>query len=288
MNYLNNILKKEERSFAANDFILDKKHNRITPIRKNSKDITFSVADIQSKAGKLTIFIGIAGGQASGKRKISEYFHNHIKKSDTICEMSFFKPGDKERKLSKEDQYLIKDYDYYSKERRLYLIDICNPDSYDYDKFYETLKDLKEGKAVKIPYFDEKQCKFNPEMDKIIDPNKTPLIIIDGYFILRKQKIRELLNLKIYKEVEDDVRLSRLIIREEKYLKNNYNAYELYFAIYEKFYKKTYDEYIDTYKKYANVLLPDYSVNEDDQVEGDESLEFLMSNLNILSKSKKN
>jgi len=50
--------------------------------------------------GKFALFIGICGGQASGKKKISEYFFKHIKKSDTICEMSFFKSGEKERKLS--------------------------------------------------------------------------------------------------------------------------------------------------------------------------------------------
>ena len=285
MNYLNNILHDDDSSLKEKDFRLDIKNNRITPFRKRSCDIISSFTIMQSKEEKYAIFVGIVGGQASGKQKISEYFHNHIKRSDTICEMSFFKPGDKERKLSKEDEYLIKDYDYYSKERRLYLIDRCNPDCYDYDKFYEALKNLKDGKPVTIPYFDEKLFKFIPEKDKIIDPIKTPLIIIDGYFILRNQKISEFFNLKIYKEVEDDVRLSRLVIREEKYLKNNYDAYEIFFAIYEKIYKTSYDEYIAAYKKCANILLPDYSVNEDDQVEGDETLEFLMSNLNNLSKS---
>ena len=37
-------------------------------------------------------------------------------------------------------------------------------------------------------------------------------------------------------------------------------------------------------KKYANILLPDYNVTEDDEVEGDEALEFLSSNLNNLTK----
>lgn len=286
MNFLNKIIHQETGDLGQKkSYRLDKKSNVITPShRKRSfDDISKSVSTIKPKDGKLVLFIGISGGQASGKKKISEYFHSHIKRSDTICEMSFFKPGDKDRKISKEDEYLIKDYDYYSKERRLYLIDICDPNSYDYDKFYEILKKLSEGQNVQIPYFDEKQCKFIPEKDKIIDPNKTPLIIIDGYFIFKNQKIRELLNLKIYKEVEDDVRLSRLVLREEKYLKNNYDAYEIYFAIYETFYKKTYDENIVTYKKFANILLPDYSVTEDDQVEGDETLEFLTSNLNNLS-----
>ena len=65
---------------------------------------------------------------------------------------------------------------------------------------------------------------------KKIAPKKTPLIILDGYFIFKNQKIRELLNLKIYNEVEDDVRLGRLVIREAKYLKNNSDAYEIFFS----------------------------------------------------------
>ena len=40
-----------------------------------------------------------------------------------------------------------------------------------------------------IPYFDEKQCKFSPEKDKIIDPNKTPLIIIDGFLFSKIKKL---------------------------------------------------------------------------------------------------
>ena len=115
---------------------------------------------------------------------------------------------------------------------------------------------------------------------------KRCIIIIDGYFIFRNKKIREMLNLKIYKEVEDDVRLSRLIVREEKYLHNNFEAYEIYFGIYERFYKTSYDEYIAANKKVANILLPDYNVTEDDRVEVDETLEFLTSNLNNLYKSE--
>ena len=286
MEYLEQVMDKKDSSLDLSSYRLDKKSNRITPFRKRSYDITSTVQTMQLKDGKSVLFIGISGGQASGKKKISQYFHNQIKRSDTICEMSFFKPEDKKRKLPLEDEYLIKDYDFYDKERRIYLIDICNPDSYDYDKFYEILRNLKEGQKVKIPYFDEKNSKFIPEKNKIIDPNKTPIIIIDGYFIFRNKKIREMLNLKIYKEVEDDVRLSRLIVREEKYLHNNFEAYEIYFGIYERFYKTSYDEYIAANKKVANILLPDYNVTEDDRVEADETLEFLTSNLNNLYKSE--
>ena len=132
------------------------------------------------------------------KKKISEYFHKSLENSETINEMSFFNPDEKKRKISKEDEYLIKDCDFYSKERRLYHIDMCNPESYDYDKFYDTLKSLSEGQKVKIPYFDENECKFVHEKDKTIDPSKTPLIIIYGCFIFRNEKIKDFLNLKLY------------------------------------------------------------------------------------------
>ena len=267
------------------NFLEEKKVKLGTPsFRRRSFDILENTVSNIIFKGHKTVFVGISGGPASGKTKISQFFNNHITRSATICEMSFFNPSEKTRKINKEDEKLIEDYDIYSKERRLYLIDICNPDSYDYDKFYETLKALGKGEKAKIPYFDQEKGVFMPEKDKYIDPSKTPLIIVDGYFIFRDQRIRDLLNLKIYKEVEEDVRLTRLILREEKYLKKDRKAFRMYFDIYEKFYKMSYGENIETYKKLANILLPDYSINENNQLEGDKTLELLLTNLTYLSK----
>ena len=268
------------------DFLKGKKIKMInTPvIRKRSFDIIENTVSKIVFKGHKTVFVGISGGPASGKTKISQYFHHHIKRSDTIGEMSFFNPSEKTRDITEENEYLIRDYEKYSKKRRLYLIDICNPNSYDYDKFYETLKGLSEGKKMRIPYFNEEKGVFELEKDKYIDPSQTPLIILDGYFLFRDQRIKDFLNLKIFKEVEEDVRLSRLILREDKYLKRDKEAYKMYFDIYEKFYKMSYGENIDTYKKTANILLPDYSINEDNQLEGDETLELLLTNLTFLSK----
>ena len=267
------------------NFLEEKKVKLGTPsFRRRSFDILENTVSNIIFKGHKTVFVGISGGPASGKTKISQFFNNHITRSATICEMSFFNPSEKTPKINKEDEKLIEDYDIYSKERRLYLIDICNPDSYDYDKFYETLKALGKGEKAKIPYFDQEKGAFMPEKDKYIDPSKTPLIIVDGYFIFRDQRIRDLLNLKIYKEVEEDVRLTRLILREEKYLKKDRKAFRMYFDIYEKFYKMSYGENIETYKKLANILLPDYSINENNQLEGDKTLELLLTNLTYLSK----
>ena len=139
------------------EYLEGKKLNiSMTPIvRRRSFDmIEKTVANIEFKGHK-AVFVGISGGPASGKSKISQYFHSRIKRSDTICELSFFHSSEKTRNIEKENEYLIGDCANYKKERRLYLIDICDPNSYDYDKFYETIKGLCEGKKMRIPYFDE-------------------------------------------------------------------------------------------------------------------------------------
>ena len=264
-------------------------NNSLTPLarRKSFDLIEKAVSNIKLKGHKV-IFVGISGGQASGTTKISKYFNSRIERSQIIEELSFYKNDKKERKLQEGDEYLITDINNnYSQKRRKYLIDICFPDSFDYDKFYLTLKKLSEGQKTKIEYFDEEKCEFIPEKDIIIDPVQTPLIIVEGYYIFKDQRVKEMLNLKIYKDVEDDVRLSRLILREEKYLNKDKNAYKIFFDIYAKYFKISFKENIYPYKSGANIQLPDYKIqNENNEIEEDETLEFLIRNLTYFTKRK--
>lgn len=287
MNYLNQI---KENIYQGTDLNLNKQNSfkQQYELVGNSVTRTSSVRSIDKIVIRLSqekkdnvLFIGICGGQGSGKKKISHFFNNKIKNSECISEMSFFKPPDeKNRIIPKEDEYLVEDNKFYSKKRRLYLIDLCNPESYDYEKFYETLTNLRQGKEVKIPYFDEQKQEIDPKHNKNINPRKTPLIIIDGYFIFKNKKIRELLNLKIFKEAENDLRLSRLVEKEENFLKKKVEAYEIFFSIYEKFNKSSFDENIAIYRNEANIILPDYEKTEKDEIITDEILDMLVSNLN--------
>ena len=281
-----NYVKRKNIDIKQQNPTIEKQENIINPslYKNNPYDFEKNVNKIVL-TGKKAVFVGVSGGQASGKSKIVSYFHQHIKRSNVLSEINFLIQGEKNRTIEKEDEYLFKENDIYDLKRRLYLIDINNPKSYDYEKLYQALKDLSDGKKINVPNFDEEKCVFSGE--KIIDPTETPLIIIDGYFILKEQKIRDMLNLKLYQEVEDDVRLSRLVLREEKYLGENSDAFELFFDIYKKFFKKTFDENIAPFKKMANVLLPDYSIDENNTLADDEILRLIVTDLNHLFKSKK-
>jgi len=252
---------------------------------------TFSSLENDEKV----FIVGLCGGQGGGKTKLSKTLCKNIKNSEIIEERNFFKPITNEGRQSPLDEPLIGEFGGYSKDRKLLLVELSNPKSYDYDKLYNTLKDLKDGKTVYINKFNEQEGKYS-DIQIEINPEKIDLVIIEGYFLFLDQKVRDLINLKMYVEIDDDVRLSRLIINEQSLLNNNPVAFKYFFMIYEKYIKYAYDHYIAPTKKYAKIILPNYAVkesenqneNENETIESDETLDMLVNNLqNIAARRHK-
>ena len=243
---------------------------------------------VQSMKKDQKVFIvGLCGGQGGGKTKLSKVLSKNIPNSAIIEERNFFKTLTIKRKLSAGDEPLVGEFGGYSKNRKLLLVELSNPKSYDYDKLYNTLKKLINGETVIINKFDEEEGIYTDEKIEI-DPEKISLVIVEGYFLFKNKEVRELINLKIYNEVDDDVRLSRLLINENKFLNNNPVAFKYFFLIYEKYIKFAYDQYIAPTKQFAKIILPNYIIHEDQTIEGDDTLELLITNLkNVASRKNK-
>lgn len=247
----------------------------------NEETFNISVQDT------VVFVVGICGGQGGCKTKLGNLLNKNIPNSVVIHEKSFFKISTARRKLSVGDETLVSEFDGYSKDRKLLLSELSNYNSYDYENFYDTLRKLKEGTKVKVRQFDEESQKFVDEIE--IDPAKINVVIAVGYFLFKNEKIRNALNLKIYNEIDDELRLSRLLISENYYLKNNPIAFKTFFLIYEKYLKSAYESHIAPSKQYAQMILPNYIVSEDEKIGGDEILNLLLTNLtNISKKIKKN
>lgn len=74
------------------------------------------------------------------------------------------------------------------------------------------------------------------------------MVFLEGQFIFKNHRIRDLLDMKIYIEVDDDVRLSRMTIMENYYINNNVNAFKSFFIIYEKYMKPSFEQNVDLVK----------------------------------------
>jgi dephospho-CoA kinase len=84
-------------------------------------------------------FFGICGGSSCGKSKITKYFQSKIHHSIVVAEKDFlktFKPSQRKKSFHEEKENLFavsNTQDAYSQERKQRLIELNDPESYDWD-----------------------------------------------------------------------------------------------------------------------------------------------------------
>jgi hypothetical protein len=70
-------------------------------------------------------------------------------------------------------------------------------------------------------------------------------------------------------------------------MKSNHLALKSFFIIYEKFIKDSYEKHVEPSKKNANLILPNFNITPDDEIEDNPSLQFLLVNLKNLIRQEK-
>ena len=141
-----------------------------------------------------SIIIGIAGGSGSGKST----FTNRVKK--------YF--GDDVTVIYHDNYY--RRHDGIPFEKRV-TVNYDHPDSLETDLLVEHLKQLKEGKTVECPVYDYNQ---HNRSDEVIKIEPKPVILVEGILLLADERIRDLLEIKVYVEADADERILRRILRD--------------------------------------------------------------------------
>ena len=146
---------------------------------------TYEVIDMEP------IIIGIAGGSGSGKST----FTNRL------------------RQYFGDDVVVIYHDNYYRRqdgipfEQRV-KVNYDHPDSLETDLLVEHLKELKAGKTIECPVYDYSQHNRSSEIIKI-EPR--PIILVEGILLLADERIRSLLDIKVYVEADADERIRSLL-----------------------------------------------------------------------------
>ena len=113
--------------------------------------------------------------------------------------------------------------------------------------------------------------------------SKTKIILVEGYFIFSTQKMRDLFDMRFYTKVDDDIRFTRLILRENEIMKNDPKAIQAFCLVYQKYMKPSFESNIEVEEKYANLVLPNYEINDKEEIEiADDIMEFLLVGLQTL------
>ena len=83
-----------------------------------------------------------------------------------------------------------------------------HPDAFDFELLINHLKILFQKKSVEIPIYD---YKTHTRRTKTHLLQITPIVIIEGIFSLHYQKLKDLMNLKIFIESSNETRKKRFI-----------------------------------------------------------------------------
>ena len=180
------------------------------------------------------IIIGIAGGSGSGKttvvKRIAKALPPHCAAVIPL------------------DSYYNDTTGMTPEERA--AINFDHPDAFDWKLLTEHIKLLKEGKAVEQPTYS--YIESNRQKETVhVDPK--PVIIIEGIMALHYKKLRDMMDLKIFVDTDDDVRLIRNIRRD---VVERGRTVDMVLDRYEKVLKPMHEQFIEPTKQYADLIIP--------------------------------
>lgn len=141
------------------------------------------------------IVIGIAGGSGSGKTTLAKAIYENL-------------GGDNVTFISHDSYY--KDISHLSFEERSEQ-NFDHPDSLDTQLLVEHIKALKNKEEVSIPTYD--YSTHSRLTSKEILPSR-PIILVEGILIFTDPDLLELMDIRIFVDTDDDLRLIRRIQRD--------------------------------------------------------------------------
>src|SRR5215217_4901873 len=141
------------------------------------------------------LVIGIAGGSGSGKTTVTNAIIDSV--------------GSARVALLQQDSY-YRDFGALSPEQRL-AINWDHPDTLEDDLLAAHVAALRAGQAVAVPRYDFRAYRRLPESVPVAP---RPVIIVEGILILVERELRDLMDIKVFVDIDADVRFVRRLQRD--------------------------------------------------------------------------
>ena len=180
-----------------------------------------------------TFTIGITGGSGSGKSYLIKALRAAFSEGDLAI-------------LSQDNYYRLR-ADQETDQGGVKNFDL--PSSFEMDDFVRDFKSLIRGELVTRTEYTYNQESLKPGT-VIIKP--APVLLVEGLFILTPDEIRESLDLKIFVEASDVVKVKRRLIRDSA--ERNYPAEDVLYR-YEHHVVPSYRKFIEPHKYEVDIIL---------------------------------
>ena len=180
------------------------------------------------------LIIGVAGGSGSGKTTVVNRLVDRI--------------GEENLVLIQHDSYYrdLKHLPFEERTKR----NFDHPSALETELMVRHLNALIEGYSVKMPIYNFSKHVRSDETYEIV-PRK--VILIDGILIFYEKELRDLMDIKIFVDTDDDIRLLRRLRRD---IQERERTLDSVLSQYERFVRPMHLEFVEPTKRYADIIIP--------------------------------
>jgi uridine kinase len=194
------------------------------------------VIAIDARAAKPStpLVIGVAGGSGSGKTTVVRRIVDSI--------------GDGEVTVLEHDRYYRDRNDLRLEERAALNYD--HPDSLETDLLVRHVEQLRAGEAVDAPVYDFARHARQRTTEAVV-PKRA--IIVEGILIFSDAPLRQLMDVKVFVDTDDDTRFIRRLQRDiAERGRTVASVIEQYLGTV----KPMHLEFVEPSKRYADIIVP--------------------------------
>jgi len=181
------------------------------------------------------MIIGISGGTGSGKTTVA----NRILESAPASEVVFIQQDSYYRNLT--DLPL----DYRG------VANFDHPDALDNELLINHLRRLKSGEPIELPLYD---FKTNSRLNETRTVEPKPIVIVEGILIFAEPRLLEQMDIKVFVDTPDDIRVSRRLRRD---LAERGRTLDSVIEQYIGTVRPMHMQFVEPSKRHADVIIPE-------------------------------
>ncbi|GAA0085471.1 uridine kinase [Clostridium sp. MB05] len=189
---------------------------------------------------KKPILIGITGGTGSGKSSIADAIYSSFS-NECIA-------------MIQQDMY-YKDQSHLTMDERV-KTNYDHPKAFDNDLLIKHLSDLINGIGIDKPIYDFAE---HNRAKEIVRVEPKDIIIVEGILVLEDERLRELLDIKVYVDTDADIRILRRLVRD---INERERTVESVINQYLSVVRPMHMQFTEPTKRYADIIVPEGGQNK--------------------------
>ncbi|MFB3160636.1 uridine kinase [Neobacillus sp. 179-J 1A1 HS] len=185
------------------------------------------------------VVIGVTGGSGSGKTSVTKAIYESFKgHSITMIQQDFYYKDQSDLPF---EERLKTNYDH--------------PLAFDNDLLIKHIEKLLRYEPIEKPVYD---YSIHTRSKEVIAVEPKDVIILEGILVLEDERLRKLMDIKLYVDTDADIRIIRRLSRD---IKERGRTLDSVIEQYTNVVRPMHNQFIEPTKRYADVIIPEGGQN---------------------------